>query len=261
MFSPHPTSLNSRHDTKQKPPPLQPPASLTAAQGDGEGMNEMNAAMDLLRRSLVAFQDRAATTRVFFPDAQELAVARSGQTMDPNAGRAALEAKFEGESESLRGGGVCVGGLSVQSRIQQHLHCRGARKTTNHPKPTNPPPSKLPAHKNNKTENTKFKFGVLTKQNALWSTIGVNLFGAAFDPAAVVRPEDELLFVAYPSFNPREELSATAALYERVGGGSRPDGRCVKCVVRVVSQCLMFCVCVHTAVRPLVPNQTTPPPL
>ena len=49
-----------------------PTLSLTAAQGDGEGQNEMNASMDYLRKTLVAFQDRADRVRVFFPDQMEL---------------------------------------------------------------------------------------------------------------------------------------------------------------------------------------------
>jgi hypothetical protein len=73
-----------------------PTLSLTASQGDGEGQNEMNASMELMRKALVAFQDRAPSIRVFFPDQMELAVARSGQTSDPSAGRKALDAQFEG---------------------------------------------------------------------------------------------------------------------------------------------------------------------
>ena len=68
-------------------------------------------------------------------------------------------------------------------------------------------------------DGTGFKFGYLTKQNALWSTLGVNgLFGGKkFSPAELVQDSDELLVVAYPSFNPREELSATATLWREAG--------------------------------------------
>lgn len=45
-----------------------PSAGLTAAQGDGDGQNEMNWSMGYLRRFLNAFQDQAASIRVFFPD-------------------------------------------------------------------------------------------------------------------------------------------------------------------------------------------------
>ncbi len=40
-----------------------------------------------LRQFLNVYRDQAETTRIFFPDAGELAIARSGQTLDPNAGR------------------------------------------------------------------------------------------------------------------------------------------------------------------------------
>ncbi|KAI8474885.1 MAG: hypothetical protein J3K34DRAFT_406110 [Monoraphidium minutum] len=119
--------------------------------------------MDLLRKTLVGFQDRAAVTRVFFPDQMELAVARSGQTMDPSAG------------------------------------------------PRGPGP-----------KGSKFKFGYLTKQNALWAAFGLNIFGEKFSPADLVKDSDELFVVAYPSFNPREELSATYQLWQ---GAAQPKGR------------------------------------
>ena len=41
-----------------------------------------------------AWRDEAATTRIFFPDNGELAIAQSGQTLDPAAGRAALDPIF-----------------------------------------------------------------------------------------------------------------------------------------------------------------------
>lgn len=42
--------------------------------------------MGYLRQFLNAWRDQADTTRVFFPDNKELAVAKFGQTSDPNAG-------------------------------------------------------------------------------------------------------------------------------------------------------------------------------
>lgn len=45
-----------------------PSAGLTAAQGDGDGQNEMNWSMGYLRQYLNAFQDQADSIRVFFPD-------------------------------------------------------------------------------------------------------------------------------------------------------------------------------------------------
>ncbi len=72
-------SLTSHTHKPIPPTPLTPPPqvefptlSLASSQGDGEGQNEMNASMDYLRKTLVGFQDQAATTRVFFPDQQEL---------------------------------------------------------------------------------------------------------------------------------------------------------------------------------------------
>lgn len=41
---------------------------------------------DYLRQFMGAFRDRAAATRVFFPDNTELKVAQNGQTEDPAAG-------------------------------------------------------------------------------------------------------------------------------------------------------------------------------
>lgn len=72
---------------------------------------------------------------------------------------------------------------------------------------------------NQQTESTRFKFGYLTKQNAAWAALGVNVFGSKFSPADLVKEADELLVVAYPSFNPREELAATAALWRGAGEG------------------------------------------
>ena len=38
------------------------------AAGDGEGANEMSFSLGFLRQYLRIFQDRAASTRIFFPD-------------------------------------------------------------------------------------------------------------------------------------------------------------------------------------------------
>jgi hypothetical protein len=150
-----------RPPRRRRPPSPQvefPTISLTASQGDGEGQNEMNASLDLMRKTLVGFQDQAragasaadaqaaaaarahragpglcgssprlapgmpahhlpsthptsrqaASIRVFFPDQMELAVARSGQTADPSAGRKAMDAKFEGAGAG--GGRAAAGG-------------------------------------------------------------------------------------------------------------------------------------------------------
>ncbi len=73
-------------------------------------------------------------------------------------------------------------------------------------------------------DNTRFKFGYLTKQNAIWSTLGLNLFGASFSPVDQVKDTDQLFVVGYPSFNPREELSATYQLWKEA---AEPTGRCL----------------------------------
>eukprot|EP00879_Flechtneria_rotunda_P006345 GHRR01006669.1.p1 GENE.GHRR01006669.1~~GHRR01006669.1.p1 ORF type:complete len:315 (+),score=91.74 GHRR01006669.1:319-1263(+) len=142
-----------------------PTAGLTAAQGDGDGQNEMNWSMGYLKKFLAAFSDEAESVRVFFPDNIELAVARSGQTSDPSAGRQALDAVFD--------------------------------------------------------SSTKFRLGYLTKQSAAWAVLGMNL-GNKFRPSDLVKDADKMFVVAYPSFNPREELSATRQLYDAAAG---PKGR------------------------------------
>ncbi|KAG2451997.1 hypothetical protein HYH02_003039 [Chlamydomonas schloesseri] len=133
-----------------------PSTTLSSVSGDGEGQNEMNASMGYLKTFLGGFRSRAASTRVFFPDNVELAVARSGQTEDPAAGRKALDPKFEDET---------------------------------------------------------FQLGYLTQQNAAWAMFG--FYKSAFDPVKLVKDTDDLLVVAYPSFNPREELSAVYELYQQ----------------------------------------------
>jgi hypothetical protein len=87
----HPTAAPVTHPASQVEFPS---AGLTAAQGDGDGQNEMNWSMGYLRQYLNAWSDQAAGIRVYFPDNVELAVARSGQTSDPSAGRMEFAAKF-----------------------------------------------------------------------------------------------------------------------------------------------------------------------
>mmetsp|Transcript_3177 Transcript_3177/g.5445 ORF Transcript_3177/g.5445 Transcript_3177/m.5445 type:complete len:319 (-) Transcript_3177:275-1231(-) len=135
-----------------------PPTSLQSVQGDGEGVNEMNASMGFLRQWLGAFREQAGQLRIFWPDDKELAVALSGQTMDSSSGRPPLTPVFEG---------------------------------------------------------TPFKMGFLTKQNFIWALIGLNL-GQTFSPVQQVEETDRLFVVAYPSFNPREEMGAVHTLYTDV---------------------------------------------
>ncbi|MEW5318355.1 MAG: hypothetical protein WDW38_009581 [Sanguina aurantia] len=59
-----------------------------------------------------------------------------------------------------------------------------------------------------------FKYGVLTQQSFLWALIGVDLTG--FSPVSQVEADDKLLVIAYPCYNPREELSAVARLVKEV---------------------------------------------
>eukprot|EP00892_Ulva_mutabilis_P000696 jgi/Ulvmu1/10627/UM066_0006.1 len=80
-----------------------PTAGLDSVAGDAEGQNEMTYSLEFLRRFLVLFQlgDTAATTRVFFPDKQEMRVAQQGLSEDPNAGRAGLDPVFESTAFQL----------------------------------------------------------------------------------------------------------------------------------------------------------------
>ncbi|WIA14511.1 hypothetical protein OEZ85_003030 [Tetradesmus obliquus] len=134
-----------------------PVSGLAASQGDGDGQTEMNECMAYLRKFMNGFADQAQATRVFFPDNVELAIARSGQTSDPSAGRRAMDATFGSDCD--------------------------------------------------------FRMGYLTKQSAAWAVLGMN-FGNTFQPSDLVKPDDAMFVVAYPSFNPREELSATRQLWD-----------------------------------------------
>ncbi|GFR41574.1 hypothetical protein Agub_g2294, partial [Astrephomene gubernaculifera] len=61
--------------------------------------------------------------------------------------------------------------------------------------------------------DTAFQLGYLTQQNAAWAVFG--FYRSAFDPVKLVKNTDDLLVIAYPSFNPREELSAVYELYDK----------------------------------------------
>jgi len=50
--------------------------------------------MGYLKQFMNAWREEASTTRIFFPDNGELAIARSGQASDPAAGRASLDPIF-----------------------------------------------------------------------------------------------------------------------------------------------------------------------
>lgn len=72
-----------------------PTASLSAVAGDAEGANESTYSMQYLRQYCRLFQQQAAQTRIFFPDEQELKVARFGKSKDPNAGSWDIEAVWD----------------------------------------------------------------------------------------------------------------------------------------------------------------------
>ena len=122
----------------------------------------MNANLRMMRQFLNAWRSEAESVRVFFPDNKEAQIARAGLTMDPNAGRSAMEATFA---------------------------------------------------------DTRYKMGYLTRQNAAFS-LTTALFGSElrldkWSPADLVQDTDKLIIIAYPSFNPKEELAATLEIYER----------------------------------------------
>ena len=58
-----------------------------------------------------------------------------------------------------------------------------------------------------KFEQTPFRLGYLTQQNAVWGALGVNL-GGKFSPSQLVKGTDKIFVVAYPYFNPRGGFSA-----------------------------------------------------
>lgn len=61
----------------------------------------MTESLRYLRQFLRGFQNQATSTRVFFPDANELGVALRGAKMDPNAGSRGVEPVFEGAKFKL----------------------------------------------------------------------------------------------------------------------------------------------------------------
>jgi hypothetical protein len=75
-----------------------PTASLAAVAGDAEGANEMTYSLQYLRQFMRAWQQDAATTRIFFPDQKEMQVALRGKAMDPNAGSWTIDPVFDGSS-------------------------------------------------------------------------------------------------------------------------------------------------------------------
>jgi hypothetical protein len=152
-----------------------PPVSITSVAGDGDGQREMNDNLRHLRRFLGAptFRDRAARVRVLFGDPSEAAVAVSGSTLDPAAGRARTD----------------------------------------------------PAFPRNVAGEPPFQIGYLTRPNALWSLTGVNFDG--WSASAQVAPSDEVLVVAYPTFNAKEELGSAREVYEakvEIGSSSTTGG-------------------------------------
>eukprot|EP00878_Enallax_costatus_P018746 GHUV01019751.1.p1 GENE.GHUV01019751.1~~GHUV01019751.1.p1 ORF type:complete len:174 (+),score=40.97 GHUV01019751.1:1439-1960(+) len=62
-------------------------------------------------------------------------------------------------------------------------------------------------------DDSSYRWGYLTKQSAAWAVLGVN-FGSKFQPSDLAKDGDKMFVVAYPSFNPREELSATRQLWD-----------------------------------------------
>ena len=139
-----------------------PVTSLNGVNGDGEGQNEMNANLKMMRQFLNAWRSESEGVRIFFPDNKEAQIAKSGLSMDPNAGRSAMEATFS---------------------------------------------------------DTRYKMSYLTKQNVAFS-LATALFGSEvrldqWSPADFVKDTDRLIVIAYPSFNPKEELAATLEIYNR----------------------------------------------
>jgi hypothetical protein len=122
-----------------------PSAGLMAVAGDAEGANEMTYSMQHLRRFTRIFNEKAAATRIFFPDVGELKVAKFGKNKDPSAGSWDIDAVWGDKSS--------------------------------------------------------FQLDYLTKPSGLLD-IGIDL--SKNDPASRVKPSDEILIMAYPSFDPRE---------------------------------------------------------
>jgi len=104
-----------------------PTYSLAAVAGDDDGANEMNASLGHLRSFCQPFQQQASATRIFFPDANELRVAREGKEMDPAAGSAKLDPIFDQSNfrldyltnpNFLSDAGINIGQPDVLERIE-----------------------------------------------------------------------------------------------------------------------------------------------
>lgn len=105
-----------------------PTASLSSVAGDAEGANEMTYSLQYLRKFTRAFKDRAERTRIFFPDYQELRVAKYGKSKDPNAGSWDIEAVWSGKTSfkldyltkpsGLLDIGIDMSGFNVIERVQ-----------------------------------------------------------------------------------------------------------------------------------------------
>eukprot|EP00798_Chlamydomonas_sp_ICE-L_P010012 gene10012-7898_t len=64
-------------------------------------------------------------------------------------------------------------------------------------------------------DDSNLCFGYLTKQTVAWAALGVNFSFDKWSCADLAKDSDKLFVVAYPSFNPREEMSAVRDLYEK----------------------------------------------
>ena len=78
-----------------------PSASLSSVAGDAEGANEMTYSSQHLRQFTRAFKDSAASTRIFFPDKEEMVMAKRGKTKDPNAGSWDIDAVWDSTAFQL----------------------------------------------------------------------------------------------------------------------------------------------------------------
>jgi hypothetical protein len=184
-------------------------------------------------RRPAATQEPACAAR---PPRRPQAVARSGQTSDPSAGRKAMDPKFEGarrRDRSFIGGGAAGGGgregggwwvagrcgrrgdgparlrpgrEALRRSPEPALRFRAPPPHTHEHAPARRPrssPSSPPRARPHATrdchfprrarppEGTRFKFGYLTKQNAAWATLGVNIFGSRFSPVELCQDGDE----------------------------------------------------------------------
>jgi hypothetical protein len=78
----------------------------------------------------------------------------------------------------------------VESRAAPSHQQRLPSRSTCHRLPiaARPPRGSLhPSHVQTAADNTRFKFGYLTKQNAAWAALGINIFGSKFTPVDLVK--------------------------------------------------------------------------